>query len=159
MEDPKNVAVVGARQQSKVDRQLVMYATGAALARFSDTELGEAYAGYGEADVKLAKHIQANTVEPAQDEGIPKCLSIDRNSPNFAVGGEFIGVRIDDKDVTGRCVEYNVIMGWARIAEAPAGTKLTREQVLSAPKVYGKITTYWYRNPPRQVRRQLARLR
>lgn len=90
-------------------------------------------------------------------EGIPNRMSIDRASPYYASGGEYVGVRFKGEDVTGRVVEYSVNERWVRLSDQPAGTKLTYQQVREAEKSYGEVETFWARPPGRQIRRQLAR--
>ena len=91
--------------------------------------------------------------------GIPDRMSIDRASQFYSLGGEFVGVKVNDEDLTGRVVEFCVSGGWARVTDQPKGTRLTYQQVKDAPKVYGTVEVYWAREPNRQVRRQLARVR
>lgn len=96
---------------------------------------------------------------PVEQNGIPDRMSIDRASPFYVPCGEFVGIKVNEEDLTGRVVEFCVSGGWARVTDQPKGTRLTYQQVKDAPKVYGTVEVYWAREPNRQVRRQLARVR
>lgn len=139
--ETKKIAVIDARQHGKV----------AALA-----------AGYGESiPVNPGEDIYEAAARrfPAGQTGIPDRMSIDRASQFYVPCGEFVGVKVNDEDLTGRVVEFCVSGGWARVTDQPKGTRLTYQQVKDAPKVYGTVEVYWAREPNRQVRRQLARVR
>lgn len=114
---------------------------------------------YAEGDEEIRKTVRDNTVEPPVPNGIPNRMSIDRASPYYASGGEYVGVRFKGQDVTGRVVEYSVSENWVRLSDQPSGTKLSYQQVKDAQKSYGPVETFWARQPNRQVRRQLARVR
>lgn len=114
---------------------------------------------YAEGDEEIRKTVRDNTVEPPVPNGIPDRMSIDRASPHYASCGEYVGIRVNGQDLTGRVVEFCVSGRWARITDQPRGVKLTYQQVKEAPRVSGDIETFWAREPNRQVRRQLARMR
>lgn len=139
--EAKKIAVIDARQHGKV----------AALA-----------AGFGEPIVAAEGEDIYETVARqvmTEPNGIPNRMSIDRASPYYASGGEYVGVRFKGQDVTGRVVEYSVSENWVRLSDQPSGTKLSYQQVKDAQKSYGPVETFWARQPNRQVRRQLARVR
>lgn len=101
----------------------------------------------------------ARQLDLLPDETLPKRLSIERSSPHYTSCGQYIGVKLDGEDVNGRVIEYNVVMGWVRLAPAEAsGKALTRADIAAAEQRHGKVEVYWRMTPSRQVRRQLARL-
>lgn len=99
-------------------------------------------------------------VEPPNDgEGIPNRLSIQRDSRYYTSAGSFIGLIFNGEDVTGRVVEFDREGGWARLVDRKlSGTALSRYQVESAAKAFGKVQPFWRAQPSRQIRRQLARI-
>ncbi len=99
-------------------------------------------------------------VEPPNDgEGIPDRLSIDRSSRFYTSAGSVVGVVFEGEDITGRVVEFCKSGGWVRLVDRKlSGTALSRYQVETAPKAFGKVQPFWRAQPSRQIRRQLARI-
>lgn len=95
----------------------------------------------------------------AAEHPLPNRLSAERSSPYFTNAGALIGCKLDGEDVTGRVVEYNVIMGWVRLLPAHlAGQAVSARQMETTGKTFGTVEPYWRSIPSRQVRRQIARI-
>lgn len=104
--------------------------------------------------------IDPNETQPsAAEHPLPNRLSAERSSPYFTNAGSLIGCKLDGEDVTGRVVEYNVVMGWVRLLPAHlAGQAVDPFTMKQAGKTFGKVEPYWRSIPSRQVRRQIARI-
>lgn len=103
--------------------------------------------------------LETQHAHSAAEHPLPNRLSAERSSPYFTNAGALIGCKLDGEDVTGRVVEYNVVMGWVRLLPAHlAGQPVDPFTMKQAGKTFGKVEPYWRTTPSRQVRRQIARI-